>query len=530
MKSISITPYPAVNEVLKLLLANVKAILQDQFVGMYLYGSLASGDFNPATSDIDFLVVTTDALGAETITKLEAMHNLAWATSLQRAGKLEGAYVPKELIRRHKPDGQACPILNEGKLSVEKLGSDWIIQRHVVREVGVVIEGPDPQTLIDFISPDEIRGAVMGTLREWWFPMLTDSTWLRNGESGDRAFAVITMCRVLHALEHGTIVSKPKAIQWTRAKLGEPWKTLIDQAVAVSQHKEEDVFLNEILDFIRFTKEQIMKPTTPTPYPDVNEIVSLLLTNVKEILKDQFIGMYLFGSLANGDFDEHSDIDVLVVTDSEISNEIFSALKEMHERLTRIDSPWAIQLEVSYIPQKALRRFDPANNLHPHMDRGNGETLHTMMHASDWIIQRHLLRERGVVIAGPDLQALIDPVSPNDMRQAIVDVLPLWVNPILHDPAQIQTRGYQSFVVLSLCRMLYTLQYGTIVSKRVAAQWGQDTLGKQWTSLIEEAWLGRQSPGLEAQPADIDGTLNLIRYTLEYSKQIETQINGVQSS
>jgi len=70
--------------------------------------------------------------------------------------------------------------------------------------------------------------------------------------------------------------------------------------------------------------------------------------------------------------------------------------------------------------------------------------------------------------------------------------------------------------------MLYTLQYGTIVSKRVAAQWGQDTLGEQWTSLIKEAWLGRQNPGLEARPADIDGTLNLIRYTLEYSKQLES--------
>ena len=530
MVTTSPTPYPAVNEVVKLLLANVKAILHDQFVGMYLYGSLASGDFNPATSDIDFLVVTTDALGAETITKLEAMQNLAWATSLQRAGKLEGAYVPKELIRRHKPDGQACPILNEGKLSVEKLGSDWIIQRHVVREVGVVIEGPDPQTLIDFVSPAEIRAAVVGTLHEWWFPMLVDPTWLRENESGDRAFAVITMCRVLHALENGTIVSKPKATQWAQAKLGEPWTGLINKALAISQRKDQDVSVHEALDFIRFVKEQIMQPIAPTPHSDVNEILSILFADTKAILQAQFVGMYLFGSLANGDFDEHSDVDVLIVTEAEIADNTFSALQEMHAQLNRLNSPWALQLEVSYIPQKALRRFDPADNHHPHMDRGEGETLHIMMHGSDWVVQRHVLRERGIVIAGPALATLIDPVSSNEIRQGVVAVLPLWVNPILHDPAQIQNRGYQSFVVLSLCRMLYTLQYGTIVSKRVAARWGQDTLGEQWTSLIKEAWLGRQNPGLEARPADIDGTLNLIRYTLEYSKQLETQINGVQNS
>ena len=191
------------------------------------------------------------------ITKLEAMHNLAWATSLKRAGKLEGAYIPKELIRRHNPNGVPCPTINEGRFYVERLGSDWIIQRHVVREYGVTIEGPDPKTLIDFVSADDIRSAVMGALREWWFPMLNDPSWLRDRESGDRAFAVITMCRVLYALEHGTIVSKPKAIQWARTTLDEPWKQLIDKAVAVSNHVDLDVPLAETLDFIQLIHEKV---------------------------------------------------------------------------------------------------------------------------------------------------------------------------------------------------------------------------------------------------------------------------------
>jgi predicted nucleotidyltransferase len=259
-----------------------------------------------------------------------------------------------------------------------------------------------------------------------------------------------------------------------------------------------------------------------TAYPDVNEILNLLLSRVKEILGDQVIGMYLFGSLANGGFDQHSDIDVLVVTKAEISEDAFSALKEMHKQINKIDSPWAIQLEVSYIPQKALRRFDPANILHPHMDRGNDETLHRMSHANDWIIQRHILRERGVIITGPDLKILIDPVSQDDLRKAVADVLPLWANPILDDPSQIDKRGYQSYCVLSLCRMLYTLKYGEIVSKHFAAEWAKENWS-HWTGLIERAWLGRQSPNLEAQPKDIYGTLELMRYTLEYSKQIEKE-------
>jgi predicted nucleotidyltransferase len=252
------TPYPEVNEILNLLLLNVKKILGPQFVGLYLYGSLSSGDFNRETSDIDFLVVTADQLTEQKITELEAMHKQTWATSPKRALELEGSYIPKQLVRRHDPDGAPCPSVNEGTFYVDKRGSDWIIQRHVVREFGVIVEGPDPKTLIDFVSPDEIRGSVLGVLDEWWFPMLEDPSWLREHGNKYHAFAVITMCRVLHALEHGTVVSKPKAIEWARQKVGAPWVELIGKAVAASQHEDEDDFLNETLDFIRFVKDRTM--------------------------------------------------------------------------------------------------------------------------------------------------------------------------------------------------------------------------------------------------------------------------------
>ena len=251
--------FPDVNEVLNLLLLNVKRILKDQFFGMYLYGSLSSGDFNPDTSDIDFLVVTKDTLSNEVITKLEAMHKETWATSMKRAGKLEGAYIPKELIRHHDPDGPPCPGINEGEFHVERVGSDWVIQRHVIRENGVVLEGPDPKTLIEPVSSEDIRSAVIGILNEWWFPMLEEPSWLRDHESGYRAFAVISMCRVLHALTYGTIVSKPKAVEWALRKLGEPWKQLIDEAAHVSPYNEIEIPLKDTLSFIEFTREQVLK-------------------------------------------------------------------------------------------------------------------------------------------------------------------------------------------------------------------------------------------------------------------------------
>ena len=255
--NINPTPYQDVNQILHTLLTDVKEVLGEHFVGMYLYGSLSSGDFDPASSDIDFLVVTEDILPDATVSKLEAMHSRIWETNLKWAAKLEGSYVHKELIRRHDPNGAPCPTVNEGKFFVDKRGSDWIIQRHIIRECGVILEGPSPKTLIDFVGPDDIRTAVLGILNEWWFPMLDNPSWMREREDSYRSYALITMCRILHALEQGTIVSKPKAVQWVRSQLDKQWTQLIDKAVAVSKHKEMDISLNETIEFIRFIKEQI---------------------------------------------------------------------------------------------------------------------------------------------------------------------------------------------------------------------------------------------------------------------------------
>jgi len=250
------TPYANVNEILKLLLSSVQEILGNQFIGMYLYGSLSSGDVNPETSDIDFLVITDVSLSEEKIAGLESMHKRIWASRTKWASKLEGSYIPQKDIRRHDTNNPPCPTINEGRFYVDRHGSDWIIQRHIVREYGVVLAGPDPKTLIDAINPDEIRSAILGILHEWWFPMLNDATWLRQHSSNYHGYAVITMCRALHGLHHGAILSKPVAIQWARENLDPRWHPLIEQAVA-SQYGRQSEFLNETLDFIHFTKEQI---------------------------------------------------------------------------------------------------------------------------------------------------------------------------------------------------------------------------------------------------------------------------------
>ena len=130
-------------------------------------------------------------------------------------------------------------------------------------------------------------------------------------------------------------------------------------------------------------------------------------------------------------------------------------------------------------------------------------------HESDWVIQRHIIREQGVVIAGPDPKTLIDPIPPAGLRRALVNLLHGWWSLQLEDPSLLQKRGYQVYAIMTMCRALYTLEYGAIVSKPAAARWAREALGDRWTALIGRA-LRR-----DVSSATLSETLDFIRYTVE---------------
>ena len=249
-----LTPFADVNAVLHVLLTGVQAVLGHRFVGMYLFGSLASGDFAPQRSDVDFVVVTDGELDGETLLALQAMHARITASGHKWATKLEGPYIPQGALRRHDPADAHHPALRvDGSFDVDGHGSDWIIQRHVIREQGIVVAGPAPHTLIDPVTPDDLRQAALATLREWWSPQLNDHTYLQSREY--QAYATLTMCRALYTLERGAVVSKAVAARWVRETTGERWAALIERALAWPHEPQADN-LNETLDFVRYTLER----------------------------------------------------------------------------------------------------------------------------------------------------------------------------------------------------------------------------------------------------------------------------------
>ncbi len=127
-------------------------------------------------------------------------------------------------------------------------------------------------------------------------------------------------------------------------------------------------------------------------------------------------------------------------------------------------------------------------------------------------------------MAGPDPRTLMEPVDPSDMRRAVVAIPGLWLEQAQHDPswlAWLHQKGHQAFVVLTLCRLLFTLDSGAVASKPAAARWVEKALGTRWCGLIERSRTAQHERG-ETPDNDANDTIALIQYTIERFRQWNT--------
>lgn len=249
----------------------------------------------------------------------------------------------------------------------------------------------------------------------------------------------------------------------------------------------------------------------PTLYDDVNIVLLDLMARIQTILGNQFVGLYLYGSLALGDFDpQTSDIDFIVVSQSELSVELLPALQAMHAEFDLSGSPWARRIEAAYIPLNALINNASSTRPYPQVEKGTELFLAPL--EAGWAFQRYTLRERGVVVSGPRPVTFTDPVDLSEMQLAAGAILGGWQEQAHQDPgwiAWVRQRGCQAFVVLTICRLLYSLETGSVASKREAARWAHKALGATQESLIQCA-LANQYGEQEISDIELKDTLNFL--------------------
>jgi hypothetical protein len=223
-------------------------LLGDNLTGIYLYGSLTQGSFDPARSDIDCIVVTREELSEEEFTaagewlERSAREN-PWTVKLQMSFLLR----TQVLVM----DSKAC-LYQFGRLV--RCGSDGnpIFWMNILKS-GITLYGPPAAEFVPEITPAILHEALV---RETGY--LRDEFSNENSEWRDvpkyRAYAVLTLCRILYSQATGEIGSKPEAARWARCALPLELQEIVDRALAGDSG---DIPLERIREFVELAGERL---------------------------------------------------------------------------------------------------------------------------------------------------------------------------------------------------------------------------------------------------------------------------------
>ena len=216
-------------------------------------------------------------------------------------------------------------------------------------------------------------------------------------------------------------------------------------------------------------------------YPELPQVLESFAQELKLILKDNILGMYLIGSLATGDFDLDSDIDFLIVTKENITDNEVEKLNIMHKKLNRLGYYPAEHLEGSYISRQSIADYSFVDEPVWYLENGD-VTLQESNHDNKWHV-RWILREKPVILFGACPEEYLSPIPKEEIlketRETIFMLRDGFKKEMHSHLAFYNTRFGQSYTVLSICRFLQTISTGKIESKLEGIKWALRNLNKK---------------------------------------------------
>ncbi|HEY0733881.1 MAG TPA: aminoglycoside adenylyltransferase domain-containing protein [Herpetosiphonaceae bacterium] len=246
-----ITPYTDIDEILHTLRRQIQQALGEQLVGLYLYGSLVTGDFDHTISDIDLLAVTGDQIDGQTFDRLDRMHVEFVAGHPVWNDRIEIAYLAQPALETFRSQSSTIAIISPGEpFHLKEAGKDWLINWWVVRKYGVALAGPQPAEVIAPISQAEYLRAVREQVLAWG-GYIVETRYSRPFQ----AYAILTLCRALYATTNGEQVSKRQAGLWAAEHFPQ-WSALIHNALAWRtawrEPADPDATFAETVSFVHF--------------------------------------------------------------------------------------------------------------------------------------------------------------------------------------------------------------------------------------------------------------------------------------
>ncbi|HVQ44259.1 MAG TPA: aminoglycoside adenylyltransferase domain-containing protein [Candidatus Saccharimonadia bacterium] len=245
-------------------------------------------------------------------------------------------------------------------------------------------------------------------------------------------------------------------------------------------------------------------------------IVQTLLAEITNVLGDRLVGLYIYGSLAQGDFDpQASDIDLVAVTTTPLSWLYLRRLQTMHAALDAVHPEWPELIDIQYLPLEALQQPTRPTGLIA-MQRP-GTNFHSATRVDRLLVAYHV-RDAGRAVTGPAPTTIVAPITPAQVQFHSGAELVTW-------PEYMQTThdlAFQTFLILTICHKLYTAHHGRLTSKPQAAVWAADLYPRK-APIIHAAleWRQGHTEGVDPE-STYPGTVAFINFMIDEIRAVPT--------
>ena len=215
-------------------------------------------------------------------------------------------------------------------------------------------------------------------------------------------------------------------------------------------------------------------------------LLEAMARDFPSLLKDNLVGIYLWGSLTYDGFDERcSDADAVVVTRKGLNKREFSALDEWFGNQLK-KNPWTGKLDMRFfIDGEFLDKNSRCVGYHFGKLTRHGSDANPFF----WIN----IAESGITLWGKPAKAIAPKVPPEVLNAALfleLDYLKEGLPKYAGDKSD-EAFFYTSYAVLTACRIFYTAFNRKLVSKDTASNFALENLPEKWRSIIQAAKIKR---------------------------------------
>lgn len=212
-----------------------RVVLGENLRGIYVHGSIAMGCFNPASSDIDVLVVVNDALSLDMKKQLGEIH---LKLSEECTSPIELSVILEDVLENfvyptpfefHYSDDH-IETFRHGTIDLTTPRTDPDLAAHFVitKKYGVSLSGESAQNTFPDVPPENYLDSIAKDA-EWSYNNI-----MAGGDEGEcrvPTYGVLNFCRVLAFIDDQQITSKRSGGEWALAHLPDAYKPVIQEAL-----------------------------------------------------------------------------------------------------------------------------------------------------------------------------------------------------------------------------------------------------------------------------------------------------------